>query len=977
MTIPMDSSSAPSSWDRAQHLFDKNIEFENDLRKSAQARIPSDPNIWLQMRENFEAIILEDHEFSEKHEVEFMLWQLHYRRIEEFRAHINVAKTTGSGSAAPQVGKSSAKVERVKKIRSAFKSFLSEATGFYHDLILKIRAKYGLPLGYFSEGPESQIILSKDEKKIVDMKNGLLSCHRCLIYLGDLARYKGMYGEGDSVNRDFSAASSYYLQAASLWPASGNPHHQLAILASYSSDDLVTVYRYFRSLAVDNPFSTARDNLIIAFEKNRQKVAQLTNSNAASSNAMSLRSTGRGRGRVNAKLLSKDGNTEASMKEQVRSLPEIFKAFSIRFVRLHGILFTRTSLETFGDVFVAVMSDLNELLSSGPDEAFNFGLDASENGLFFVRLVSIFIFTVHNVNKNSDGQSYAEILQRSVLLQNAFTASFEFAGHILKRCIELTDVASSYLLPGIMVFLEWLACHGDIAAGFDVEEKQATSRLFFWSQCVSFMNALLSNGYDYLDTNEDESCFFDMGRYDEGETGNRLALWEDFELRGFLPLVQAHLILDFSGKRSAGCDGIRKEREARVQRIFAAGKALMNAVKFDQQGIYYDQHLKKFAFGVEPPATLANGNTVFVDVIEPSVIKHTSSVGSISNLGGSQSGMVDFGLAHVKTALHLDGEEDEEEIVFKPTVFEKNPNMFVPKSNSVGVQPLLDSSKERSGTTMTHCSPFHDMQTASVPNVTSKFHNSIANMSANPMQHLKLNTSRWPTVEEAALSDTLMNMNIGNGLMLQGDFSSFKPTSFAPPTSVSVVDVFSNQVTDAIIPSPLDSVLLPGATSNGLSMRTSTELPTVSKKNPVSRPARYFGPPPGFSSASSKQQDGSIYKSTAQDQNFNVDDYSWLDGYQQSSVKPVEASFKNVSVIGPRASTVSSSTFGDGMSFPFPGKQISPMQTNIGYEKPQDFQLFNHPKPFAEQHVSQVNFGQAMQPEQLQAQSLWSGRYFV
>lgn len=42
---------------------------------------------------------------------------------------------------------------------------------------------------------------------------------------------------------------------------------QLAILASYSSDELVAVYRYFRSLAVDSPFSTARDNLIVAFEK--------------------------------------------------------------------------------------------------------------------------------------------------------------------------------------------------------------------------------------------------------------------------------------------------------------------------------------------------------------------------------------------------------------------------------------------------------------------------------------------------------------------------------------------------------------------------------------------------------------------------------------------------------------------------------------------------------------------------------------
>jgi protein SMG7 len=91
---------------------------------------------------------------------------------------------------------------------------------------MKIRAKYGLPLGYL-EDSDNRIVMEKDGKKYADMKIGLVSCHRCLIYLGDLARYKGMYGEGDSINREFTAASSYYLQAASLLPSSGNPHHQV------------------------------------------------------------------------------------------------------------------------------------------------------------------------------------------------------------------------------------------------------------------------------------------------------------------------------------------------------------------------------------------------------------------------------------------------------------------------------------------------------------------------------------------------------------------------------------------------------------------------------------------------------------------------------------------------------------------------------------------------------------------------------
>lgn len=212
---------------------------ENKRRKSAQARIPSDPSAWQQIRENYEAIILEDHAFSEQHNIEYALWQLHYKRIEEFRTHYSAALSS-TGSTATQSAKGPARPEQVTKIRMQFKTFLSEATGFYHDLILKIRAKYGLPLGYFSEDSETQIVMDKDGKKSTEVKKGLVSCHRCLIYLGDLARYKGLYGEGDSKTREYAAASSYYLQAASLWPSSGNPHHQVCCSCPFSHPPLVT-----------------------------------------------------------------------------------------------------------------------------------------------------------------------------------------------------------------------------------------------------------------------------------------------------------------------------------------------------------------------------------------------------------------------------------------------------------------------------------------------------------------------------------------------------------------------------------------------------------------------------------------------------------------------------------------------------------------------------------------------------------------
>ncbi|XP_074374813.1 nonsense-mediated mRNA decay factor SMG7-like, partial [Apium graveolens] len=664
MTIPMDSTSdTPSrelsgnpSRQHIQCLYNQNAELESRRRKAAQARIASDPNAWQQMRENYETIILEDHAFSEQHEVEYALWQLHYRRIEELRAHYSAALSTVS-----QSGKGTLRggPERVTKIRSQLKTFLSEATGFYHDFMAKIRAKYGLPLGHFTDNPDSQISLSQDGNRFVELKKGLVSCNRCLIYLGDLARYKGLYGEGDSKARDFAAASSYYMQAASLWPSSGNLSSSGGSIFSYSEDDLLAVYRYFRSLAVNNPFSTARENLIIAFEKNRQSYSQLLGDLKASPvKTRQVRNTGRGRGRGKGdnKPTTKDAKVEAALiKEKSRSMAEILKSFCTRFVRLNGILFTRTSLETFEEVFSLTKSDFLELISSGPVEGLNFGSDISECRLLIIRLIVILIFTVHNVNRETENQSYAVILQRSVVLQNAFTAIFEFMGHILERCIQLTDPSVSYMLPGIMVFVEWLACRQDIAVGSESDGRQSSARSFFWKHCVTLLNKLLLSEVMFVNQDEDDTCFYNMSSYDEGETGNQLALSEDFELRGFLPLQAAQLVLDFSRKHSFNSEGGKKEKKARIERIIASGKSLANVVKVGQQVIYYDTKMKNFVIGVEPQ-TAAENPTLDLVAEADSVGTKTASLPS-------------------KAQLNLDGDDEDEVIVFKPVVAKNNTDL--------------------------------------------------------------------------------------------------------------------------------------------------------------------------------------------------------------------------------------------------------------------------------------------------------------
>ncbi|KAM6577522.1 hypothetical protein CsatB_029359 [Cannabis sativa] len=986
MIIQVDKMSAPSSRERAQQLYDKINELENKRRRSAQARIPSDPNAWQQIRENYEAIILEDHAFSEQHSIEYALWQLHYKRIEELRAHFNAALSSSGPNSAQNV-KGPTRPDRVTKIRLQFKTFLSEASGFYHDLIVKIRAKYGLSLGYFSEDSDNQSFKEKDGKKFAEVKKGLISCHRSLIYLGDLARYKGLYGEGDSKTREFAAASSYYMQAASLLPSSGNPHHQLAILASYSGDELVAVYRYFRSLAVDSPFSTARENLIVAFEKNRHSYSQLSGDAIARGCKDSpVKLSGKARGKGEGKHVSKDPNAESKpVKEGASSSQERYKSFCVRFVRLNGILFTRTSLETFAEVLSLVSGGMRKLLSSGPEEEPTFGADAVESGLIVVRLVAILIFTVHNVNRESEGQTYAEILQRNLLLMNACIAVFELMSHIMERCVQLHDPSSSFLLPGILVFAEWLACCPDVAAGNDVDDKHGAIRSKFWNVFISFLNKLLSSGSVSIDDDEDDTCFNNMSRYEEGNTENRLALWEDFELRGYAPLIPAQTLLDFSRKHSFGSDG-QKERKARMKRTFAAGKALASVVRVDKKAIRFDSRLKKFVIGADP------------EIMDDMVHAFSGVPNRDNNLGQENQAAdkaTNMAISQTNRHLLIEGDEEDEVIVFKPIVAEKRSEaadsnwatydgLKSIQNASAGDVAFSGSSISALPDNIYHQTAFDGHPLASVP---------VSNAVPQHFQPVQPYVSKWMMGEEAFLANNLNGLRLmGNGHLVKSEIQENHPPMPSVPVqqsfNVTNGSAFYNNTKaapDTLIPSMHDIFASSGAITNSFSVKTSAATSTGLRKNPVSRPSRHLGPPPGFSRVLPKHVNESVSGSDLASESPIMDDYSWLDGYQVPL--STKSSGLNNSInypSNPHSVSISNGLSGT-MNFPFPGKQVPTMQFQSDKQNGwQDSSMLDSLKLQHEQQLQQqqqqvTNGNQHLNPppEQYQGQSGWTGRYFV
>ncbi|KAF9946627.1 hypothetical protein BGZ72_000175 [Mortierella alpina] len=156
-----------------------------------------------------------------------------------------------------------------RKVSSKFRAFIQEATGFYHRLIQSLTAYYDLNESGES-GESIQSFPAGDKGPMLEVTDAarqcaISSCHKCYIFLGDLARYRQTYN--DAPKKNWSAARDYYNEARNLLPSSGNPYNQLAVIATLAPNNFLALYFYYRSLAVRLPFMTARNNIRVLIQK--------------------------------------------------------------------------------------------------------------------------------------------------------------------------------------------------------------------------------------------------------------------------------------------------------------------------------------------------------------------------------------------------------------------------------------------------------------------------------------------------------------------------------------------------------------------------------------------------------------------------------------------------------------------------------------------------------------------------------------
>ncbi|KAJ6769860.1 SMG-7 SUPPRESSOR WITH MORPHOLOGICAL EFFECT ON GENITALIA PROTEIN 7 [Salix purpurea] len=519
----------------------------------------------------YEKIILNDHRLEELQDIEYSLWKLHYRHIDDFRKRINKISAYGGETETLVTPQSKVAAQRSSDNHvDGFKSFLSEATGFYQNLIFKIRRYYDLPedFSFHRSGANSA---SAEPKKMQKLQ---FLCHRFLVCLGDLARYREQCERSDTQNHKWSVAVAHYFEATIIWPDSGNPQNQLAVLATYVGDEFLALYHCIRSLAVKDPFPDAWNNLILLFERNRSSHLHYLSSEACFDflrpSEISVWTESQSTNDFsNSKPLKAED--EGSRETHLWSL----------IIRTISFFFIKSSFEDFPCTFASTVKELDVLMAlddatlKAAMESYQ-RMNSARSGPFrTLQFVSLFIFVIENLinspdQKDSKGKTE---VQQIALIQAAVAASFIFMGRLTDRCLKADSVDACPLLPALLVFVEWVVSIIDELETHGSDDKSTSAMSYFFGVFLELLNQ-----FD-----------FNSG---EVKPPHSIALWEDYELRGFAPVALSQVALDFTSHWEHR-DSFEHGTRYRANRFIDA--AMKIATNNSCKWIFYDKSGRRFS----------------------------------------------------------------------------------------------------------------------------------------------------------------------------------------------------------------------------------------------------------------------------------------------------------------------------------------------------------------------------------------------
>lgn len=538
------------------------------------------------IREAYENIILENLPRSES--IEQQLWRLHYSFIEEFRARLGKLKAAALAAANVPNKKKAVEQQKFERVGGQYKCFLDEATGFYHGLIAKLGAKHGLSGKLSSSSNITEISSSNDR-----FRRCQCVCHRCYIYLGDLSRYKELHLVVEGRTPDWYVAANYYRQASALWPVGGNPHNQLGVLATYAGDNLQALYHYLYSLAVPLPFTTARANAKLLFEKNQHHNSQLSNSPEEDV-------------AIDIQMAQPfESHTTKSSTESHKECPlaRLQRRFRVHFITIVGLLFNKSGLEEVSELSKPLLREAQLLLSQ--DNTLitsSFTLEKSnpfKNQAFSVmQLVVLLILSIHNVGPkkersscNSDGPEISPFVMQAIIFALQFTTV------VLQHCTRTEEPCCSHLFPAIVVFCNWLASYPDFVQQIQGDEDCEKSLRSFGNEVCILLSKCLQQVC--LAKGHDNDCIAFSEK--EGQHGTETILWEDKELSGIVSLKcldTSEIALKSSMQAKSGPSAAESACIVRMERLTKALTFLGSIIKSEYLEHEITNVVSKFPFGL-------------------------------------------------------------------------------------------------------------------------------------------------------------------------------------------------------------------------------------------------------------------------------------------------------------------------------------------------------------------------------------------
>uniref|UniRef100_A0A8C2GYS1 Nonsense-mediated mRNA decay factor n=1 Tax=Cyprinus carpio TaxID=7962 RepID=A0A8C2GYS1_CYPCA len=158
-------------------------------------------------------------------------------------------------------------------LECAYRTHLIAGVGFFQHLLLYIQSHYQLELQDCIDWTHVTDPLIGRKKPVSatpkEMEWAQMACHRCLVYLGDLARYQNELAgvEAEQLAERFYHQRILASHILSTTPLPGMPFNQLGTLAGSKFYNVEATYYYLRCIQSETPFDGAYGNLKRLFDK--------------------------------------------------------------------------------------------------------------------------------------------------------------------------------------------------------------------------------------------------------------------------------------------------------------------------------------------------------------------------------------------------------------------------------------------------------------------------------------------------------------------------------------------------------------------------------------------------------------------------------------------------------------------------------------------------------------------------------------